>query len=79
LQEIVEKLKNFKNKGIQISVFQQNGSLAFEARVVDVVGERVLLNRLSATKVCCGGRRKKYREVVQINQIKKIESNNVFL
>ena len=73
------EMERFTTGGLQVLLHNAAGVYLYTARVVNVVGTRVLLNRFSETEVCCHGRRKRYREVVELEHITKVDGNKVYI
>lgn len=74
-----EEIQQFKLKSLKVLLHDSAGIYLYTARIVDIVGTRMLINRFSDTEVCCGGRRKRYREVVELDSIVKIEGNKIYI
>ena len=76
---IKQQVLQFTTGGVSVLLYDNSNVYLYTARIVGVAGTRVLVNRFSETEVCCHNRRKKYREVIELDNITKIEGNKVYL
>mgnify|MGYP001603937651 CR=1 FL=1 len=76
--ELLVKLAALRNKKAEVVVESSGPVGAYTGRLIDVVGVKVLINRELMEIGCCG-RRKKVREVLNLDAIDRIDGNKIIL